>query len=615
MFNAKKINFIAHCSNQTHPKIFMQKDITEIYQNRANLFLTQSRQLANKYSRFAFVRLLVFIAGIIVVAIAWTWAAIPAFLLTIAFLYGFYRFSIWHNRLKVQELQFQKLRTINEQEIEVLQHNYSVFNDGSEFMNPSHPYALDLDIFGAYSFFQYVNRTATSIGSQALAHFLLHPTDKRTILERQTAIKELATHLDWRQTFQAFGSEVEDAPVHVQQLQQWLTTPNFMLHNDRLKWAIRIAPIWAIAAIVAGFYLPWWLAILFLLPNILVLRKTVNQVNEIHQQTTHAEKILAAYSQLIGHIEQANFESPLLEQPTSTFKKQQAAAQIKRLSYYIAQLNVRYNFFAILLNVGGLWDLHWVLRLEKWKVLHQTALPNWFEQLAQLEALSSFANLHYNNPDWTFPSIHQAEKLEAEGIGHPLIHAKERITNDFNASTSGHIKLLTGSNMAGKSTFLRTIGLNIVLANIGAPVCAKFFRLPLMKVYTSMRTADALHESTSSFYAELKRLKFIIDAIEQGEKMYFLLDEILKGTNSKDRHTGSKALIQQLIESKGGGIIATHDLELGVLEAKYDGAIENICMEVQIKEEQLFFDYKLHKGVSQSFNATLLMKNMGIKIR
>ncbi|RMG78370.1 MAG: DNA mismatch repair protein MutS, partial [Bacteroidetes bacterium] len=163
-------------------------------------------------------------------------------------------------------------------------------------------------------------------------------------------------------------------------------------------------------------------------------------------------------------------------------------------------------------------------------------------------------------------------------------------------------------------TFLRTVGLNIVLSMAGAPVCARSLKLPPLRVYTSMRTQDALHESTSSFYAELKRLKFIIEAVESGENVFFLLDEILKGTNSNDRHTGSKALIRQLIRHKGGGIIATHDLALGELEASSGGAIENLCMEVEIKNGELFFDYKLKKGVSRSFNATLLMQKMGIRI-
>jgi DNA mismatch repair ATPase MutS len=301
-----------------------------------------------------------------------------------------------------------------------------------------------------------------------------------------------------------------------------------------------------------------------------------------------------------------------------------ASKRISRLSYIIGQLNVRYNAFAILLNISALWDLQWVYQLEKWKKQEKDHLPGWFEALATFEALCSYANLNYNNPSWSFPDVGNKNSVDAEALGHPLIHESERICNDINIPLNGHIKLVTGSNMAGKSTFLRTVGLNIILALSGAPVCAKRLSLPHLIVYTSMRTQDALHESTSSFYAELKRLKFIIEAVEEQagiaedskekQHVFFLLDEILKGTNSVDRHTGSKALIRQLIESKGSGIIATHDLELGKLEESYGGHVENLCIEVEIKDGKLYFDYKLKKGVSESFNATLLMQNMGIKI-
>jgi DNA mismatch repair ATPase MutS len=219
------------------------------------------------------------------------------------------------------------------------------------------------------------------------------------------------------------------------------------------------------------------------------------------------------------------------------------------------------------------------------------------------------------------PEWNDRAELAVKNMGHPLLNRDVRVGNDLSLPTRGHIKLITGSNMAGKSTFLRTIGLNLVMAQAGAPVCAESMTFPTLQVYTSMRTQDALHESTSSFFAELKRLKVIIEAVDAANQVghdqlpvFFLLDEILKGTNSVDRHTGSAALIRQLIRQRGGGLIATHDLELGRLEAEANGAIENLRIEVEIRDGQLDFDYKLKKGVSESFNATLLMKRMGIRI-
>ena len=391
----------------------------------------------------------------------------------------------------------------------------------------------------------------------------------------------------------------------------------FVSNNKWLKTALVFVPLWMLLGMTLSFYyLSWPMAVFFVLLPGIILGKTTEKVNETHNRTTHAEKMLSFYAKLIKHIETEPFESEKLNTLKASFtsNNQKASTQIQRLSYIIGQLNVRYNAFAILFNLAGLWDLQYVNKLEKWKAINKTALPKWFDALQEFEALNSLATLYYNNQDWTFPTITKNSPLKGTQLGHPLIHRSKRIANDFNTPTQAHIKLITGSNMAGKSTFLRTVGINIILAMSGSAVCAKELSLPLLQVYTSMRTQDALHESTSSFYAELKRLKVIIEAVEQENNIYFLLDEILKGTNSKDRHTGSRALIEQMIKSKGAGIIATHDLELGNMEANANGAIENLCMEVAVENGKLRFDYTLEKGVSKSFNATILMKEMGINI-
>ena len=401
----------------------------------------------------------------------------------------------------------------------------------------------------------------------------------------------------------------------IEMLYKWMEQPTFIHQNKWLRITLIALPILTILGFAYFMYLQiFWLALVCLLPAFLLLRQYVLRVNLVHQQTSHAEKALRHYASLIAHIEKGQFEADKLVRLQKAFEPA-ASHAIARLSYIISQLNARYNAFVLLFNLFGLWDLQWVLSLEKWKLQQKGQLNKWFNALAEFETLSSFATIAFNNPDWTKPSIVEEKVIQATALGHPLISNAKRVANDMKLPTAGHIKLLTGSNMAGKSTLLRTVGLNIVLAMAGAPVCAQKLSLPLLQVYTSMRTQDALHESTSSFYAELKRLKVIIEAVEKGENIFFLLDEILKGTNSRDRHTGSKALIRQLIEQGGGGIIATHDLELGSLESQYNGPIENWCMEVEIQDGKLHFDYLLKKGVSKSFNATLLMQQMGIAIQ
>ena len=601
------------------------QDLLQLYQDRALRFRTLAQQLQQRYDRLSLVRLGVFALAILATIFFWSLAWWGGLIFMVLFMLSFYRFVLWHQAIQVSARHHEQLAMINKYEADTLQHNYTVFPTGKSFLDIEHPYALDLDLFGEYSFFQYTCRASTAIGQNRLADYLLRPlADEQQLHARQLAVGELRDQLDWRQHFQAYGREANDDPQHLVLLHQWLEDPHFVSNNRFLKLALYLAPVWfAIGVFLWWSVFSWHIMLLFLIPPALILRRTVEQVNFTHRRTTHAGDTLQLYGKLIEQIEGHSFSSPLLQQLYRQLgeKEQAASSYINRLAYIIAQLNVRFNIFAIFLNLIGLWDLQWVYRLEKWKADLRHDLPEWFEVLSEIEALSSLGNLWYNNPEWIMPKLEQEAQFFAQDIAHPLIQRNLRIGNDLSMPTRGHIKLITGSNMAGKSTFLRTIGLNLVLAQAGSAVCAKAMSFPTMQVYTSMRTQDALHESTSSFYAELKRLKVIIEAVDAANQpdhhqlpVFFLLDEILKGTNSVDRHTGSAALIRQLIRQKGGGLIATHDLELGRLEAEAEGAIENLRIEVAIKNGQLDFDYKLKKGVSESFNATLLMKQMGIRI-
>ena len=256
-----------------------------------------------------------------------------------------------------------------------------------------------------------------------------------------------------------------------------------------------------------------------------------------------------------------------------------------------------------------------VFALEKWKEYNKQDISNWFKGLADMEAISSTGNLAFNHPEWVFPEFSNEDAVfESNELGHPLIPTDKRVTNSFSTKDVNQLNLVTGSNMAGKSTFLRSIGINMVLAMMGAPVCARQLTLSPMKVMSSMRISDNLEESTSTFYAELKKLKEIIEAVNRNEKVFLLLDEILRGTNSADRHIGSKSLIKQLIHHKAAGVLATHDLELAKLAEIYPENIKNYHFDVQVTNEELYFDYKLKTGICQSMNASILMKKIGIEL-
>jgi DNA mismatch repair ATPase MutS len=261
------------------------------------------------------------------------------------------------------------------------------------------------------------------------------------------------------------------------------------------------------------------------------------------------------------------------------------------------------------------WDLQQILSLEKWKAENRYNITAWFESLAHAEALCSLGALAFNHPEWSIPVLTDEEAVfSADNMGHPLIPKEKRVDNSFSTTGTNQLSLITGSNMAGKSTFLRSAGVNIVLAMAGAPVCAQRLTLSPMKVMSSMRVNDNLEESTSTFYAELKKLKEIIEAVYRNEKVFLLLDEILRGTNSADRHTGSAALLKQLIQHNATGMIATHDLELAKLAVEFPANIHNYHFDVQVTGDELFFDYKLKKGICRSMNASLLMKKIGIEL-
>jgi DNA mismatch repair ATPase MutS len=267
------------------------------------------------------------------------------------------------------------------------------------------------------------------------------------------------------------------------------------------------------------------------------------------------------------------------------------------------------------LNIFLLWDLQQILQLEKWKKKNDQDVSHWFDAMARFEVLSSLGTLAFNHPDWCFPELNNTQaEFTVMQLRHPLIKPEKSVANDFSTLGSGKINIITGSNMAGKSTFLRSVGVNMILATMGAPVCATKMTVSPLKVMTSMRIKDNLEESTSTFYAELKKLKMIIDAVNNRQPVFILLDEILRGTNSLDRHTGSKALIRQLLKRDATGIVATHDLELAGMSQQFSEGIQNYYFDAALNADELYFDYRLKRGVCQNLNASILMKKIGIEL-
>jgi DNA mismatch repair ATPase MutS len=293
-----------------------------------------------------------------------------------------------------------------------------------------------------------------------------------------------------------------------------------------------------------------------------------------------------------------------------------AAEEIKSLGMILDRFDLRGSMIGILFfNPFLLWDVRQMIALNRWRKRNKAIVNKWFDAVAETELVHSLSTLHFNQPGWCFPEFtSQHFTLIGKVAGHPLLPETQRVSNDFKLEGSAKISLITGSNMAGKSTFLRSLGVNMVLAQMGAPVCAHSFLLSPVQLVSSMRIADNLAENTSTFYAELKKLRTIIELVKAHQPVFILLDEILRGTNSYDRHKGSAALIKQLIKEQAVAVIATHDVELAGMEEGFPLSIENYHFDVEVEGEELYFDYKLKGGVCQSLNASILMKKIGIDL-
>ncbi|MEO7265256.1 MAG: hypothetical protein ABIW38_10105 [Ferruginibacter sp.] len=515
----------------------------------------------------------------------------------------------------------EHLININKDEIRALTHDYYQFADGEYLKPKDHFYALDMDILGHASVFQFLNRTTSAIGAGQLATWLLNGADANDIKQRQDAVKELGKKITWNQEIMAIGKETHIQNETRDRLLKWLKAPTLFGQFKSWQWLRYVLPV-VILLIVAGTIAGIVSMNVFYL-SLLIFAILAFQLNKLiaplHEQLSKMVDEIDALSISLAAIEKEHFTASFLLKLQQHFKKDskiKASSHIRDLKKILDRLDIRYNIvISFPLNILLLWNLQQVLDLEKWKQQYTEDVNQWFDTLGKFEALISFATIHFNNPTWCFPQLHEEHFfIKASELGHPLINAAKRVDNFISIESSKKIMLVTGSNMAGKSTYLRSVGVNMVLAMAGAPVCAKLFEFSPVQLLSSMRIADNLEESTSTFYAELKKLKTIIEKVNQHEKVFVLLDEILRGTNSADRHSGSVALIKQMIKQEAAGIIATHDLALAEMEKDFPQEILNYHFDVQVSGEELYFDYRLKPGVCQSMNASILMKKIGIEL-
>jgi hypothetical protein len=593
----------------------------QFYQKRFKQFSEELKHTSFLVNRYSVIRITVFIGGIILLYFSTTISLLVA-LIYLAFFITIFGIIVYkHSKLHKLKNNLSYLKIINKDEILALSGNCENFDQGNEFISPNNDYTEDLDIFGMGSLFQYLNRTTTSSGKEKLANWLTTQNlNLGQILLKQGAIKELAEKPEWRQNLQLIGKNTNEKKQDIIDILNWLDEAP-LIKQPWFKYFIAFINSITFGLLALSIFniIP---PVIFILHIIIIpfwiIGKYFKKINVIHVQLGRKTDLFEKYSSIIKLIEKEDFKSEYLQnlKQKSDIIDHKASLIIKKLSKISSAFNQRLNMIAgVLLNIFLLWDLIQSLRLENWKKKHKKQLIKWFAVMAEFDALSSLGCFYFNNQSFQFPKMTDGEFfIHTSELGHPLIHENQRINNDVAISNQKQFIIITGANMAGKSTFLRTLGINMILASTGAPVCAKSFEWRPIKIYTSIRTRDSLFKNESYFFAELKRLKSLIDQLEAGEKMFIILDEILKGTNSKDKQTGSKHLIEQLIRLNAAGIIATHDLALGELAKNYPENIKNMRFEVEFENDELVFDYKLKTGISQNMNATFLMKKMGITI-
>lgn len=523
----------------------------------------------------------------------------------------------WYEQINFERSLLVKRATLNEKEAKALTGEKDLFGNGEEFVQPTHRYAHDLDLFGPHAIFGWLNRANMNTGRAVLANWLTSPIlNAEQIQKRQQGFAELANKEAFRQDFwvkTAFLKEKEDRLTF---LARWAKLPTNKLKAKSHPFALWVFPPLSLAATVSYSFdiITFGLLLLLLLLPLFYYGLFIKTINAEMAPVSKAVATLKALSLAFQKIEKQNFKTDYLKQLTKSFSgSNKASLVIDELVGLTERFDQRNNFLlAIPLNVYALWDIRYALKINQWKQEHGKEINEWLSALAELEAALSIATMHYNHPNFCVPQPTKEPKITADDLGHPLLADEERVTNSVSLKTENNIVVLTGANMAGKSTFLRTLGVNLVLAMMGASVCATGFQFRPIDLYTGMRTNDSLDENTSYFFAELKRLAAIVKRLEAGNPCYLLLDEILKGTNSKDKEEGSKKLIKRLLSLKAGGIIATHDLGLCSLEQVFPNQVRNKAFETLIKDDELEFDYKLRDGICQTMNASFLMKKMGI---
>lgn len=591
----------------------------EFYKNNIEKYTEESNLLSTKVNIVGWSRLGVIILWVLADYVLYKQNKIGLCILVALFwAVIFFALVFYHSNVFDKKKRLDLLIEINEKGLKRIKGEFSSFEDnGEEYLFDEHPFIEDLDVFGNNSIFQYINTTVTKGGRIELAKLLKREIklNKIEIKERQDAINELGKKTSWRQKLIVEGVFRKSKDEDLFGLIKWSKE-----RESSTPLRVAIACTFILATIVSIYLavnkvIPESFIVLDLMVNFFVVKILSKGMARDLALFEAVKDSVSGYSKILRLIEDEEFDSSYLKKLQSKLKNEMLSCkeEMKKFSNIADWAgDSKYNAYYLLLNIFVFSDVFLIRSLEKWREKNGDNLEGWLKIMHEIDALNSISNLSFENEDWVYPEILDNSEIYGINIGHPLL-GRKAVRNSFSLVKEQRAALITGSNMSGKSTFLRTVGVNLILSYIGAPVCADKFSCGIMNVYTCMRTKDNLEESISSFYAEILRIKILIEACKKGEKIFFLLDEIFKGTNSKDRHTGATVLIKQLIKYGGVGLISTHDLELCDLE-KENKSIINYNFREFYENGKIKFDYTLRKGKSETQNAIHLMKLAGIEI-
>lgn len=587
-------------------------DPKHLYTERRTHFEKQVAALKQRFFVLSMLRLTAFL--LMVGAVYFSWG--NALLVSTSILVGitvFLALVAQSTNVKHRQKYAAHMQRIQEVELAGIDGDFSSIPNGQEFAHDLHFYNEDIDLFGPGSLFERLNRTETKGGMHTLAAWL-NSNSIDGIESKQVLIQELKNKVDWRHHFKASAALIE-TETSSENVLHWLKdytsfVPKFF------RWVIIAFGILSAGVIVAysidfisESYLLYWLFL-----GLAISGPYVRRITHLYNSANKMRDTLAQYAVLLQAIEEETFQTEELLKRQQAIRTEgtKASDHLRQLSKRIDYLGNRNNFiFAPIANGLFLWDIYFTLRIDAWFASNDASVEVWFSTIEYFDAANSLANYAFNHPECVYPELVQDGSLvmEAKGLAHPLIKAEKVVRNDFQINPEEFF-IVTGANMAGKSTFLRTVSLSIVMSNCGLPISAQQFRYKPVRLISSMRTSDSLQNDESYFFSELKRLKFIVDALSS-QQYFIVLDEILKGTNSKDKAEGSWKFVERLLSTKSVGLIATHDLSLCELASTYP-SVRNFCFDAQIIDDELFFDYTLKNGVCTNMNASFLLRKMQI---